>query len=149
MNCYYRQIIVKARNRLNHGKKGRCHQGSAFRAFLLTWEKSGEIYFNGSHSSYSGLSLYSRPSGCTNQAQEGSHNGTINIGKTDSSMTRGTYNYEMDEHSKKRRSCFQSTHVSDRALFGIRSKDKNQIIIEKRPSNYNNYQSIYIQSNYR
>ena len=40
MNRYYRQIIVKARNRLNHGKQGRSKQGSAIRAFLLTWEKS-------------------------------------------------------------------------------------------------------------
>ena len=82
---------MKARNGLNHGKQGRGKQGSAFCAFLLTWKKSGEIYLNGLPSSYSALSLHSRASGRTNQAQERSHIGTINIGKSDRSSSRGTY----------------------------------------------------------
>jgi len=76
-------MLQKARNLFNGGKSGKGRQGSLFRCCYDIFQKASKIYFAGTHSDLQSLSLYDRPAGRNNQALEGIHTGTINLGKSD------------------------------------------------------------------
>lgn len=76
-------MLTKARTLFNEGKNGKGRKGSIFRCCHDIFYKVSTIYFNGAHSDLQSLSIYNRPDGRNNQALEGIHTGTINLGASD------------------------------------------------------------------
>ena len=76
-------MISKARKLFNPDKKGRCTKGSFFCVCCEIYENASSNYFAGTHSDLQSLSVYDRPTGRNNQALEGIHVGTINLGASD------------------------------------------------------------------
>ena len=58
MQRYYNAILNKSGTKMIPGKKHNRNHGSKFRIFYNVWQKSGDIYFCGSHSDFKSLSIY-------------------------------------------------------------------------------------------
>lgn len=74
--------VIQSKNNLSTSqRKGR--KDSNFRICYDIDAKAKEIYFGGTHSDLKSLSINGRPAGRNNQALEGIHTGTINMGACD------------------------------------------------------------------